>query len=368
MSNTIHVFDFLEATDSPSVPSVCAVFGDEPFLKRLVLKRARQLVLNDDEEDIPFSLLDGNAAQWRDVIDELCTVSLFGGGGTRLVVVEQADDFVSQNRTQLEDYAAEPRSSGVLILEVGTWASNTRLYKAIDKSGLQIDCRAPQKKAGNRSVVDEGRIRKWLTEWSKVQHNVSLQPQAVSLLLEIEENEFGMLDQDLAKLALYVEPGGKISPEMVRDIVGGWRTKTTWDLIDAAVDGDAGEALRQLHRLLHAGDHPVALFGQISWSLRRFAAATRIYQRGEQIGQKISLPDALEQAGFRKWPREAIANAQRQITQIGRERAGKIYRWLLEADLALKGSHSNPDRARFVLERLLLRMSNQLPKAARSHR
>jgi len=366
MSNTIHAFDFLEDADNQSIASVCAVFGDEPFIKRLVLKRARQLVLNDDEEDVPYSSFDGDSAQWRDVIDELCTVSLFGAGGTRLVVVERADDFVSHNRTQLEDYAVDPRSNGVLILEVGTWASNTRLYKAIDKHGLQIECRAPQKKTGKRSVVDEGRVRQWLTEWSKVQHNISLQPQAASLLLEIEGHEFGMLDQDLAKLALYVKSGGEVAPEMVRDIVGGWRTKTTWDLIDAAVDGDAAEALRQMHRLLHTGDHPVALFGQISWSLRRFAAATRMYQRGEQIGQKVSLPDALEQAGFRKWPREAIANAQRQISQLGRERAGLIYRWLLEADLALKGTHSNPDRARFVLERLLLRMSNRLPKPARS--
>ena len=40
---------------------------------------------------------------------------------------------------------AKPRASGVLILEVDEWPANTRLYKAIDQAGLQIDCRPPQK-------------------------------------------------------------------------------------------------------------------------------------------------------------------------------------------------------------------------------
>ena len=73
---------------------------------------------------------------WRDVADELATVSLFGGGRPRLVILERADDFVSANRQRLEDYVAKPSRSGVLVLEVDEWAANTRLYKALDQSGL----------------------------------------------------------------------------------------------------------------------------------------------------------------------------------------------------------------------------------------
>jgi DNA polymerase-3 subunit delta len=43
--------------------------------------------------------------------------------------------------------------------------------------------------------------------------------------------------------------------------------------------------------------------------------------------------------------------------QLGRKRAGQLYRWLLELDLALKGSHSQDDRARWALEQLVLRMA-----------
>ena len=146
---------------------------------------------------------------------------------------------------------------------------------------------------------------------------------------------------------------------MVRDIIGGWRTKTIWDLLEAACDGEAGEALLQLERLLQAGENPLALLAQMAWSLRRFAVATRYFQYAERKGRRGSLQAALEYAGFRKWPKDALANAERQLKQLGRDRAGQMLRWILEADLALKGSHSTPDRARLVLEKLIVQMAKR---------
>ena len=359
MSNTIHVFDYLKAPQKYPPAAVCVVFGDEPFLKRLARKQLQGDVLGDDD-DTPFTIYTGDSTEWRDVVDELSTESLFGGGSKRLAVVDEADPFVSGYRGQLETYVEKPRSSGILILDVSTWQSNTRLYKSVDARGLQIECRAPQRVSGKRKVLDEARLAKWLASWSKTQHQAELTQQAGALMLELVGVEFGLLDQELAKLALFAGPGGQITPEMVRDVVGGWKTKTTWELLDAACDGDADEALRQLEQLLQAGENPLALFGQIAWSMRRFAAATRIFQQAEAQGRRIPLPQALEQAGFRKWPKSAIENAQRQLLQMGRDRAGQLYQWLMDADLALKGTHSTPHRARLVLEQLFVKLAKQL--------
>jgi len=362
MSNTLHAFDFLDRADEPStpVPPVAAIFGDEPFLRQLVIRRIRRQVLHDDDDSVPFTEIDGETAEWRDVADELSMHSLFGGG-RRLVLVDSADRFVSKYRGELEDYVERPRATGTLLLQVGKWASNTRLFKSIDKLGMQVECRAPQTTYGRRKVkvLDEKRLLDWLAEWSARQHDAQLSLRAGELLLQLVGPNLGLLDQELAKLALFAGRGGEVSPEMVRDVVGGWRTKTTWELIDAAADGNAAEALQQLDNLLQSGENPLALFGPISWSLRRFAAATRLVQLAEQRGQRITLPAALEQAGFRKWPREAIDSAGRQLRQMKRERAGYLYQWLLETDLALKGSHSTPSRARLVLEQLIVRLSKQ---------
>jgi DNA polymerase III subunit delta len=158
MSNTVHAFEFLAAPAARKLPHVCAVFGDEPFLTRLVLNTLRRQVMGDDP-DVPVATYDcqDRSPDWRDVADELATASLFGGGRPRLVILERADSFVSANRQELEDYVAQPRAASVLVLDVDEWPANTRLYKALDQSGLQIDCRPPQKK-GKSKEPDEAAI------------------------------------------------------------------------------------------------------------------------------------------------------------------------------------------------------------------
>src|SRR6476620_9362837 len=174
MVTTIHAFDYLAAPASNKPASIVAAFGDEPFLKRLVLKELRRQVLGDDA-DVPIATYDcaDRMPDWRDVADELATASLFGGGKPRLVILERADAFVSANRPKLEDYVAKPRASGVLVLDVDEWPANTRLYKALEQSGLQSDCRPPQKK-GKSKDIDEPAIVKWIVTWGKSQHAIAL--------------------------------------------------------------------------------------------------------------------------------------------------------------------------------------------------
>ena len=359
MTGTLHSFEFLDAPPTGKLPGVVVAFGEEPFLKRLVLKTIRRLVVGADE-DVPATTHDcqDRPPDWRDVADELATSSLFGGGQPRLVVLERADAFVSANRPKLEDYAAKPRTTGVLVLEVDDWLATTRLYKALDQSGLQIDCRPPQKK-GKSKDIDEAAIAKWIVAWGKTQHGMALASDAAQVLLDLTGPQFGLLDQNLAKLALLVPPGAKASAEQVQEIVGGWRAKSIWDLVDAAASGNTAEAFAQLDHLLHAGEHPLALVGSLSWSLRRYASATRLYQQSERAGRKISLREALTGAGFRDWPIGSVAAAEKRLIHLGRQRAGQLYRWLLDLDLSLKGSHSPDDRARWALEQLLVRMAKQ---------
>ena len=166
-------------------------------------------------------------------------------------------------------------------------------------------------------------------------------------------------------MALSVEdPKAEVGPESIVEIVGGWRTRTTWELLDAACDGNAGEALLQLDRLLMSGEHPQAMFGAFSWSLRRFAAATRAVEAMERSGRRPNLGEALLSAGFRKFPRDALSQAERQLRQMGRERAGKLYSQLLETDLRLKGSHSPPARARHAMEMLLVGLAKEAKRSA----
>jgi DNA polymerase III subunit delta len=276
----------------------------------------------------------------RDVLDELSTVAMFGGN--RLVVVEDADDFVSHYREEMEDYVAAPGRGGVLILELDSLPSNTRLYKAVAAGGVAIDCAAPQ----------PARLTKWLVDWAKQQHRAQLSHAAAEMLTEIVGPELGLLDQELAKLALLVGEGKKITPEMVTQSAGGWRAKTTWVMLDAVLDGKVREAMTELDRLLASGEQPVGLLAQISASLRRFATATRLILQAEAAHRRLAIPDALAQVGVKPF---VLRKAEQQLRLLGRQRGAQLYGWLLEADQHLKGDSSMPPR--LILERLLVRLA-----------
>ena len=351
MPKPVDALDYLAHPAKHPAQGVCVLFGDESFLKRQVLGQLKEQVLSGEDAEFSVTAFSGRETMLRDVFDALSTRALFGGG-RHLVIVEEADEFVSQNRPALEDYAARSKPVSLLVLEVKLWPSSTRLYKALAESGLQIECKFPA----------PARLLKWLTGWSQQQHRARLEPAAAELLLENVEPEMGLLDQELAKLASLAGEGGLITADRVHEVVGGWRAKTAWDMLDAALSGDTRTALVQLDRLLLSGEVPIALLAQIGASLRKLAAATRLVEQGEKNRRPATLRQALDQAGFKPF---LLGKAEGQLRKLGRPRASQLYRWLLEADLALKGSSSSPVRSRLVLETLVVRLSASVGPPAR---
>ena len=206
---TLHVFDYLEKAAEFAIPPVCVLFGDESFLRRLARTKIRECVATGDEA--LEETLEGDRSEWRDVVDEVSTLSLFGGKSRRLVLVQDAADFVTKYRSQLEAYVERPRATGVLVLDVDTWPATTRLYKALDKTGLQIECRPPDK-PGRRKIPDEARIAQWLSDWSQRRHDARLPSDAARALVELVGTNFGILDQELAKLGCSLAPAAKSRP------------------------------------------------------------------------------------------------------------------------------------------------------------
>ncbi len=371
MAETISAFDFIARKPAEDVPPVCVLFGDEPWLKHEALERLRSAVLDSDQGDLSFTSYAGDSVELRDVLDELATVSMFGGG-KRMVVVDEADKFVATNREKLEDFCERPRASAVLVLCVASWPATTRLYKKVAQIGWQINCNLPKQKWGDG--VDEEPVLRWLSARAYRQHQTKLAENAADLLLEIVGPQLGRLDQELTKLSLLAsratagtqEPAARggsaqqsasgaqestrgssaekiITRELVEQAVSGWRAKTAWAMIEAALEGNARDALVQLDRLLLAGEEPIALLAMMSGSLRRTAAASRIVELAEAERRRLTLPQALQEAGVPP-KRFLLDKAERQLRQIGRKRARHVFGWLLEADLALKSTNSSGEQ------------------------
>lgn len=355
------------AEPQKSVPqTVCAVFGDDAYLRRTVLARLPQLFQSEKgeykgeeinekkkgerkerkgggEEESGFepAQFDANFTPWSRVSEELMTFALFGPS-VKLVILSDADDFLTKNRDALEAYAAAPSETGILVLELKALAANTRFYKLLAENGLLIDCRHPQ----------TYEIQKWVVDSARQKHHFTIQPAAAELLITQIGDEMGLLDQELAKLALLVENDAPVTPELVRKNSGSWRTQTVWTLIDCILDGHAQEALQYLGQLLDAGEAPIAITAQISSSLRRLAAAMRIIASDEKAGRRPSLSGALTAAGVNRYFLEKSAA---QLRRLGRYRGEHLLEWLVALDFDLKGNSPLPPR--LLLERFILRLT-----------
>lgn len=336
---TVRAIEFIKAGRDRPPPPVCVLFGDEMFLKRQALRALRRQVAAGEDTEFGVQVFEGPNARWAEVLEELSTQPMFGG--KRLVVVQQADGFVAQNRALLEGYASRPRSSGVLVLEVQSWPATTRLYKLLDAQGLQVDCRA----------LRPAEVPAWLAEWARQEHGIRLTSAATSALVEMIGSGLGLLDQELAKLAVSAGRGGTVDVDLVRQMAA-WRARTVWDMLDAALEGDVATALAELDRLLLAGETPVGLLAQMGASLRRLAAATATVLAAEKAGRKMPLREALRAAGVNPY---YLEKTERQLRRLGRQRGQALLGWLLEADLALKGDSQLPPR--IILEKLLVRIA-----------
>lgn len=339
----IHAFDrLLQPDGEPS--AVAALFGSDATLRCWVMTS-----LTADGDVTQF---DGETTRWSDLRDELATASLFDMGGKRTIVVRGADKFVTEHRPEIEAYLARPGDAARLILELNSLASNTRVYKSLQSDHLLVACgTSPDKKLG----VTAASRRKFLTGYVARRHRAKLAPAAADALIEMIGEDIGMLDTEIAKLALYCSAEQPIDEPLVRDIVAGWQGKTVWQITDAIAAGDAAEAFRQLDKLISGGQRPIALLPQIAWSLRRLGMATAVVEHRERGGRSWQLEEALSLAGINR-PAD-IGRAKTQLKGLGRRRAKQLLPWLLDADLRLKGTHSAEGRDRFLLEQFVLRLA-----------
>lgn len=330
----MQAFEFLRTAGTRSVLPVYALVGEDAYLRREVASAIVRAALGRDSDDMAVSRFPGEHAALADVLDELRTLPFLAG--RRVVIVENADPFVTAHRQALESYAERPAASGSLILQVKSWPATTRLARIVQKVGQTVDCKSPR----------ESELPDWLVRLARATEQATLEPEAARLLLELVGPEIGLLANEVAKLATYVGERGTITREDVARLVGAGRVETIWKVLDAATSGQAAVALELLDRLLTSGEYPVPVLAAMTASLRK------VHHAGMLRTLNLDLKEACARAGV---PPFAVEQTRRQHAHLGPTRVRRLPELLLQADLDLKGSSGLGPRE--VLERLIVSLS-----------
>ena len=333
----MHATAFLKSPTEKPCGAIAVISGEERSLKLDAFVALGKLVCGDDGDSSSVTKFAGKETDWKSVRDELLTVSMWGD--RRLVIIENADDFVSENRATLEKYLEKPAKKSLLVLDVGSFPKTTKLYKAVDKVGLLIEC----------SELQGAELTRWIQAAVKDRFAKQITRDAAMLIPELAGSHLGLLEQELEKLAAYSGERNQIDSEDVRKVVGGWKAETTWTMLNALRDGQLGFSLTCLDKLLIAGEAVPKLLGGMVFTFRKLALATEYARQG------LTLPAALSKAGV--FPRD-ISAAESYLRRIGRSRAEQILNWLLETDYNLKGGARTSDR--LLIEQLFLQLSGKL--------
>jgi DNA polymerase III subunit delta len=223
---------------------VFAIVGQDVFLQLQALQDISSTMPPDTQRvdvdaDSELSL----------VLDELRSVSMFGG--YKLVVIREADNFVSKHREALEDYFDKPGEAGSLVLRCASMPKNTRIYKLIEKIGRVVACEPPK----------QTELAGWLMRRSAT-HGLKIADDAARLLADMIGPDLGRLDNELAKLSLQVQ-GGVVKSVDIATTVVFQREQEMWDLTDALTMGRPDEAVRRWRHMIVTD--PSSEFRAVTW-------------------------------------------------------------------------------------------------------
>jgi DNA polymerase-3 subunit delta len=184
--------------------------------------------------------------------------------------------------------------------------------------------------------------------WAKTrlkELKVSADDQVMSDLIRLVGTDVQTLFNELDKLASAAASTGRITSDLVDELIGRSRELSNFDLGDHLFAGNRKKALETLHRLLDDGAEPLMLIGLIAGNYHRLALGKHLFARGgrDEVFRNLSLPP---------FKRDAY------LTTLHRSTAAKIARGIqltAAADLAIKTSQATP---RLQLELLVCELAS----------
>jgi len=261
--------------------TIYVIAGKESCLVNAECQRLLEQLLEPQQRLTGLFTADPAATPASEVLDELRTAPFLTD--KRVVLIKNADDFISNNRLLLEKYFDKPCPTGILILTVNTWPANTKLAKRLSKVGKLISVSQPK----------PWQLPDRLIEYTKDAHGKKLNKETAELLIELIGDELPRLYSEVDKLALFAQDEMVLSVSHVESLIGHSRIFGAFEVIDAVTVGNIDKAVARA-RAMFAEDRSAeyTVVGAFAFHLRRMFEAKALLEKGigvDEIAKRMRI-------------------------------------------------------------------------------
>jgi DNA polymerase-3 subunit delta len=311
------------------------VAGEDDALVDIEIEKITHQFLKPEQRELGLIKMQGKEAVISDCLDELRTLPFLAS--RRVVVIKDADKFISENRQFLEDYFEKPSPTGVLVLTVGKLDSRTNLARKLSCCGKLVSIKTP-----NRHTLPAQ-----LTRYAEQMHGKKLSQQAAELVIELSGEDVGRLFREIDKLAAYSDAAKEISIEDIESLTGHNRLFDAFEVFDKALSGKAAAAIERFRDML-AKDKTAqySVVGAFIYQVRRMFDAKVLLDRGTSAKDIVNRLRIFGNS-------DAFFGG---LKKMNIEQVGILLEQLGRIDYQVKTGRSSID---VEMEKFILRLANQ---------
>lgn len=264
-----------------SLPSVVLFLGPEVGHKEEELNALRQRIekeTNSPVDEHRFYLPDASV---QDCLDLLQNGSLFSDH--TLVLLSGVEQLGRKEEIgAIAEFCKSPNLEATLVLMSDQVRIDRRLESAVPGSSKKIFWE-----------LFDNQKRGWLANHFR-KYDVSIEPEALALFLELVENNTLQLRAEADKLCIFVGRGGEISLHDVETFIYHGKDENVFTLFKSIVSDDVESALEDLEKILSSGESvPIQLVGGIHFQLKRLLALRTM------VDNEVRLQDAFQRLNIR---------------------------------------------------------------------
>ena len=298
--------------------AVYLLFGAETFLRDSAAKAITEKALKDQQlrefNEVELDLAQTDVQQAIAAAEQLPMIS------TRRVVRLSNVNKLSNEADEevLARYIARPVPTSVLILLANELDKRKKITKTLLDSCVSVEF-AP---LGNDELM------RWAQRVLR-DAKAEIDDRTLMHVINLIGSDVRVLTNELNKLATAALPEGRITFELVEELVPNSREMSNFELTDYLIGKNRRRSLQILYKLLNDGAEPLMLLGLIAGNYHRLALAKEMMQRGaanEEVFRKVNMP-------FTKRD-EFLAVARRANAQT----LTKSLERIAQTDLAIKSS------------------------------